>query len=113
MPSGRLWRSGARQATSRPGTRSATARSSRASAPQPITRARVWRASGGATSGRGTALVDQASGRLGGDPGVPAIGVRPDGHAEFLVERRATDENDVVVAHPAVLEGLDDDLHVR
>ena len=40
IPSGRLWRSGGRQATSRPGTCAVTSSSSRASAPQPITRAR-------------------------------------------------------------------------
>ena len=50
----------------------------------------------------GTAFVDEAPGRLGGDAGVAAVGVGADGRAELLVERRAADQDDVVVAHPAL-----------
>ena len=46
----------------------------------------------------GTALVDQGPRRLGRDAGVPAVGVGPDRRPELLVERRAADEHDVVVA---------------
>ena len=52
------------------------------------------------TSGRlARRFVDQAAGGLGGDPGVAAVGVGADGQPELLVERRAADEDDVVVAH--------------
>src|SRR4029453_4902422 len=60
-----------------------------------------------------TALVDQAARRLGGDTRVAAVRVGPDGQPELFVQRRPADEDDVVVADPAVLEGLDHDLHVR
>ena len=54
-------------------------------------------------SGRaGAALVDEPAGGLGGDPCIAAIGVGADGRAELLVERRATDQHDVVVPDPPV-----------
>src|SRR5438045_6072127 len=108
IPPGRLWRSGGRQATSRPGIRAVTSSSSRARAPQPITRARS--AGGVPRSGRGTTFVDQPAGGLGGYARVATVGVRANGQPELLVQGRPADEDDVVVAHPAILEGLDDDF---
>src|SRR5215210_4654263 len=71
--------------------------------------ARTREARGGTERGlgRGTALVDEPSGRLGGNAGVAAIGVRTNRHPELLVQRRSADQDDVVVAHPAVLQRLD------
>src|SRR5688572_12942147 len=121
MPPGRLWSVAGRQVRStlsRPAW-SITATSSRASAPQPMTRTRDGsgtadaRADGGyaradganTRSGRasprsgrtGSALVDQAPRGLGRHPGVAAVGIRADCRAELLVQRRPTDEHDVVV----------------
>jgi hypothetical protein len=53
--------------------------------------------------------------RLGGvdrDGGVAAIGVGADGLAEILVERRAADQHDIVVAHAFLDQRVDHDLHV-
>src|SRR3954468_16414560 len=117
MPPGRLCSVAGRQVSVTFGRCRVSVTSSRARAPQPTTRTR------GAASGRtgeprpgasgrdaGTALVDEPSGGLGRDPGIPAIGVGADGHPEFLVQRRPADEDDVVVADLPILEGLDHDL---
>src|SRR5829696_5680755 len=89
------------------------ASSSRASAPQPMTTTRGVMLRVAASGDAGTALVDKTPGGLRGHAGIAAIGVRPDGQAELLVQWGAADEDDVVVAHAAVLERLDHDLHVR
>src|SRR5687768_3671952 len=111
MPPGRLWRVAGRQVMSTLGRWRVSATSSLASAPQPTIRTRA----AGSASGRdaGTSLVDQAAGRLGGNAGIATVGVRPDRHPELLVERRPAHEDDEVVAQAAILERLDDDLHVR
>ena len=44
--------------------------------------------------------------------GVAAIGIGADGLAEFLVERRAADQHDIVVADALFLHRVDDDLHI-
>src|SRR6476620_1801917 len=101
MPPGRLWRSGDRHATSTPGRVAVTSTSSRASAPQPMTRV-VPRA---ASSLRcGTTLVDEAAGRFRSDARIAAVRVGADGQPELLVQGRAADQHDVLLAHPAVLE---------
>ena len=45
--------------------------------------------------------------------GVPTIGVGTDSLAEFFVQRGATDQDNVVVAHSVGDHRIDDDLHVR
>src|SRR5210317_1946011 len=55
---------------------------------------------------------DQFLGSVRGDRGIATIGVRADSLAELLVQRRATDENDVIVTNTLLLHGVDDDLHV-
>ena len=52
-----------------------------------------------------TSLVD-------GRAGVTAVGVCAHGLAELLVQRRATDQHDEVLAHALLFQGVDDDLHV-
>src|SRR5688500_17190940 len=116
MPPGRLWSVAGRQLMSTFGRSFVSATSSRARAPQPTTSTRgaavaALRRDAGTLGG--SALVDQAPRGLGRDTRIAAVGVRPDGHAELLVQRRAADQHDVVVPDLAVLEGLDDDLHVR
>ena len=56
---------------------------------------------------------DQRLGGLHGDRRVAAVGVGADGLAERLVQRRAADQHDVVVADALVLHRVDHDLHVR
>src|SRR5690606_6773549 len=51
-------------------------------------------------------------GGLHGHGRVAAVGVGADGLAEFLVQRRAADEDDVIVAKTLFLHRVDDDLHV-
>src|SRR6476619_6332505 len=113
MPPGRLWRVAGRQVSVTFGRCRVSVTSSRASAPQPTTRTRGATVAPG-RSGRdaGTSLVDEPPRGLGRDARIATVGIRADGHPELLVERRAADEDDVVVAHLAVLEGLDHDLHV-
>src|SRR6516165_1964924 len=121
MPPGRSWRAAGRQeiVTFVRAAWRTTATSSVASAPQPMTRTRG--AAGPefpsvtviASGDTGPAPVDEGLGGLGGDRGVAAVRVGADGHAELLVERRPADHDDVIVADPAGLERLDDDLHVR
>src|SRR6185436_6415503 len=104
-----MWRRASTPSTRTPGMPAVRASISRASAPQPTMTSRV-----GTSSGRtGAALVDEPARGLGGHARIAAVRVGADGRPELLVERRATDEHDVVVADAAVLEGLDDDLHVR
>src|SRR3990170_1268784 len=112
--SGRLWSVAGRQVRSICGNpaRRVSATSSWASAPHPMTRGRPLSA-GTASGDLRTALLNEHTSRLRGDCGVAAIGVGAHGLAELLVQRRATDEHDVVVPHAALLELLDDDLHVR
>src|SRR5688500_15762982 len=124
MPPGRLCSVAGRQVMSTFGRCRVSATSSLASAPQPTIRTRgcadspCWRGMtlrGPADAGpriAGTSLVDQAARGLGGNTGVATVGVRPDRHPELLVERRPADEDDEVVAQAAILERLDDDLHV-
>src|SRR5271169_438305 len=63
--------------------------------------------------GAGPTSCDQPLGRLDCNGGIAAIRIRADGFAEFLVERRAADEDDVVVADPSFLQRIDNHLHVR
>src|SRR4029079_16881739 len=114
IPPGRLWSVAGRHVMSTFGRSLVSATSSRARAPQPTTRTRGWscRSISGRDAGTGASLVYEAPSRLGRHPGVPAIRVRPDRHPELLVQWRTADEDDVVVTHLAVLERLDDDLHV-
>src|SRR5690349_12840128 len=111
MSDGRMCNRASTPRTLTPGTSRVSASSSRARAPQPMTTRRTGRSTSAASSGRdaGTALVDQPTGRLRGDARVTTVGIRADRHPELLIERRATDEDDVVVAQVAILEGLDDD----
>src|SRR5688572_1955896 len=113
MRLGCMCRRASTASTLTPGTPRVSASSSRASAPQPMTTTRGGMVGTAASGDAGTALVDEAPGRLRGHAGIAAVGIRADRHAEFLVEWRAADEDDVVIAHAAVLERLDDDLHVR
>src|SRR5215469_4158485 len=107
MRSGRLCSSGGRQQTSmavQPFARRRAAISC-ASAPQAMISVpqvvfthplRCPQAlSGGA---RGPARGDQALRRLDRDRRVAAVGIRPDSLAELLIERRAADQHDEVVA---------------
>src|SRR6476660_9735720 len=110
---GRMWRRASTASMRTPGIPRVNASISRARAPQPTMTSRVGVRSGCASGRTGAALVDEPAGGLGGDTGVAAIGVRANGSPELLVERRPTDEDDVVLPDAAVLERLDDDLHVR
>src|SRR6188768_3394664 len=115
MSCGRMWRRASTPSTRMPGMPAVIARSSRASAPQPTMTSRgatSAEASVGTRSGRtGAALVDEPPRCLGGHAGVAAVGIGSHRRPEFLVERRATDQDDVVIADAAILEGLDHDLH--
>ena len=51
-------------------------------------------------------------GGLRGDGGITAVGVGADRLAKLLVERSATDHDDVVVPDVLLLQGFDDHLHV-
>src|SRR6476619_365219 len=115
MPPGRLWNVAGREVMSTFGRSLVSATSSRARAPHPTTRTRGWscRSVSGRDAGTRASLVDQSPGRLGGHAGIAAVGVGTHGHPELLVEWRSPDEDDVVVSDLAILEGLDDDLHVR
>jgi hypothetical protein len=64
------------------------------------------------SGGRRAPRRDQRLGGFHRDAGVTAIGVGTDSLAELLVQRRATDQHDVVVAQALFLEGVDDHLHV-
>src|SRR3954452_5259440 len=114
---GRMWRRASTPSTLMPGIPAVIASSSRASAPQPTMTSRIGTSAGtcaGTRSGRtGAALVDQPARGLGRPASVAAIGIGSARRSELLVERRATDQDDVVIADPAVTECLDDDLHVR
>src|SRR4029079_4417829 len=113
MRSGRLCSDAGRQVRSIAGrpARLVSSTSSRASAPQPMTRGRfaaesrcrasVCRIVEPASGGTVTALLYERDRRLDRDRGITAVRIGADGLAELLVERRATDEHDVVVAHPA------------
>src|SRR5512134_619068 len=97
-------------------------RSKVASAPRATTRS----ASTGATTiedaaaglacllreGTALALGHEALGGLHGHGGVAAVGVGADRVRELLVERRAADQHDIVIAHTLLDQGVDDDLHV-
>src|SRR5262245_52880050 len=94
-----------------------TASTSRAIAPHARTStsgraASKTRSSSGSSSGCSTASHDERLGGLRGDGCVATVRVRTDRLAELLVQRGATDEDDVVVANALLLQGLDDDLHV-
>src|SRR6476469_8466811 len=112
MPPGRLWSVAGRQVRVTFGRSRVRATSSRARAPQPTTRTRgagvlpgaevVPGASAGRSgrdAGTRATLLDQPARRLGGDPGIAAVGIGADRHPELLVERGAADQHDVVVAH--------------
>src|SRR5688572_7908894 len=93
MRSGRLCSSGGRQATSselQPFARLSAA-TSRASAPQAMTRIL-------GSMGERAAFGEEPLRRFDRDRRVAAIGVGADGLAEFLVEGRAPDQHDVLVA---------------
>jgi hypothetical protein len=71
--------------------------------------------SAAAAGARGHLVVlarDEFLGRFHRHGGVPAIGVGADGRAEFLVQRRAAHQNDVVVADALFVQRVDHDLHV-
>src|SRR6476659_4434195 len=108
-----MWRRASTASTRTPGIPRVSASISRARAPQPTMTSRVGMRSGCASGRTGAALVDEPAGGLRGDTGVAAIGVGADSRPEFLVEWRPADETDVVLPDAAVLERLDDDLHVR
>src|SRR5262245_7472618 len=57
--------------------------------------------------------LDELLGGLGGDRGVAAVGVGPDGVTELLVQRRPADEDDELIAQTLLGQRVDDDLHVR
>src|SRR5262245_17892141 len=118
MRSGRLWSEAGRQVKSTAGkpARRVSSTSSRASAPQPMT-------SGGRTGTGAVApvaprfriaerpsgdtrppLPDQRHGGLDGDRRVAAIRIGADRLAELLVQRRAADQDDVVLADSALHE---------
>src|SRR5262245_35346822 len=105
---GCMWRRASTPSTRTPGSPAVNARSSRASAPQPTMTSR-----GASSRGTGSALVDEPAGRLRGDTGVAAVSIGPDRGPELLVQRRAADEDDVVLADALVLQRLNDHLHVR
>ena len=58
------------------------------------------------------AAGDQRLRRLNRDGRVAAVRIGADRLRELLVERRAADEHDVLVAQTLLLERVDDDLHV-
>src|SRR4051812_32051997 len=113
---GRMCRRASTPSTRMPGIPGVIARSSRASAPHPTMTRRVGTSVGtcvGTRSGRtGAALVDEPARGLRGHSGITTVGIGPDRRPELLVERRATDEHDVVIADAAVAQCLDHDLHV-
>mmetsp|Transcript_5755 Transcript_5755/g.10013 ORF Transcript_5755/g.10013 Transcript_5755/m.10013 type:complete len:234 (+) Transcript_5755:258-959(+) len=55
---------------------------------------------------------DPFLGSFDGNSGVAAIGIRPDGLAEFVVQGRAADQNDIIVADAFLVHRVDDNLHV-
>ena len=68
-----------------------------------------------ALAAAGGRLWRRAMKRLGGldrDRGIAAIGVGADRLGERLVQRRAADQDDVVVADAVLLQRVDHDLHV-
>ena len=116
MRSGRLCSSAERQVTSTwcSPLASIAASVSRASAPQAIRSVR-----GGvhaAHARRGAADVvaarDVVLGGLDRDRGVAAVGVGTHRVGEGLVQRRAADQDDIVVADALLLHRVDHDLHV-
>lgn len=58
------------------------------------------------------AAAEEVLGGLNRNCGIAAIGVRSDGLAEFLVERRSADKHDIVVAYALFLHRVDHDLHI-
>ncbi|MBY0397417.1 MAG: hypothetical protein K2X91_13260, partial [Thermoleophilia bacterium] len=54
-----------------------------------------------------TALLDEPASGLRRDCGSPTVGVGADGLADLLVQGRATNEDDVVIADSPLLELLD------
>src|SRR6188508_3646952 len=108
-----MWRRASTPSTRTPGIPRVSAIISRARAPQPTMTSRVGMRSGPASGRTGAALVDEPAGGLRGDTGIAAIGIGTDSGSELLVQGGATDEDDVVLPDAAVLERLDDDLHVR
>src|SRR3954451_8636403 len=98
MPPGRLWSVAGRQVISTFGSPRVSSTSSRARAPQPTTRTRGDVTPSGDAR---TPLVDQPPRHVRGHARVAAVRVRADRGPELLVQRRATDQHDVVVPHPA------------
>src|SRR5262245_45687256 len=113
MRCGCIWSRASTPSTFTPGMPAVMASSSRASAPQPTITSFGAVASEDALCGTCAALVDEPARSLGSDASVAAIGIGPDGRPELLVQRRAADEHDVVVADALVPKRLDHDLHVR
>ena len=110
MRSGRLWSVG-RQAAStstrragRRGQREQLAGERAAADDERARRSRRVVRPGQAALARRSSI--ERAGRLGGDAGIAAVGVGADRRAELLVQRRAADQHDVVVADAAVLERL-------
>src|SRR5579863_1476846 len=66
----------------------------------------------GSSSAR-TARREQVLGGLDGNRGITTVGVRTHRLAEFLIQRGAADQHDVVVANAGFLQPVDHDLHVR